>query len=180
MTTEHNHQGSDGEEKRNIIVQDDDIEDTHPVYICDLSTTKSTIMDVERDGTSSSGASSTSSTRPTTTTNDPRRKLNPWLPSPLTILAIQRVLVVISSATINGVVFSVVNNFGLFYVHLIELFKEEYGPDTSSTTQASIGNGTSDDANSSTPSNSLLEPLVGKSNKLFQVQEYARLRQQSM
>lgn len=35
------------------------------------------------------------------------------------------ILVVIASATINGVVFGVVNNFGVFYAHLTELSKTD-------------------------------------------------------
>ena len=35
------------------------------------------------------------------------------------------ILVVISSATINGVVFGVVNNFGVFYAYLTELSKTD-------------------------------------------------------
>lgn len=40
---------------------------------------------------------------------------------------VHMVLVVIASSTINGVVFGVVNNFGVFYVYLIKLFKENRG-----------------------------------------------------
>lgn len=38
---------------------------------------------------------------------------------------LHKIIVVIASATINGVVFGVVNNFGVFYAHLTELSKTD-------------------------------------------------------
>lgn len=79
----------------------------------------------------------------------------------LTVL--HMISVVIASATINGVVFGVVNNFGVFYVYLIELFKADTSLLTfaGSDEQAMIPgeNATS----SSAVDSALLQPLIGKS-----------------
>jgi len=71
------------------------------------------------------------------------------------------IAVVVASATINGVVFGVVNNFGVFYVYLIELFQS----DTSllSLTNADEPQWTTlTPTTNSTTRNTLLQPLIGK------------------
>lgn len=80
--------------------------------------------------------------------------------SPLTLRQMcHMVSVVISSSIINGVVFGVVNNFGLFYYYLVELFK----------TDDSILHWTSQDdepdvASNSTTSDALRQSLIGRLN----------------
>lgn len=92
---------------------------------------------------------------------------------PLTWLQkLHMVLVVISSATINGVVFGVVNNFGVFYVYLIELFKSDTsllsltGSDDQSMmmmpTPADSVQAENQTASSGGVDSALLQPLIGK------------------
>ena len=58
--------------------------------------------------------------------------------------ALHPCLVILASATINGIIFGVVNSFGVLYVYLIDKFKET--------------NQYTDD---------LLDPLIGKSIELY-------------
>ena len=72
--------------------------------------------------------------------------------------------VVVASATINGVVFGVVNNFGVFYVYLIELFRTDSilliltPTEEQFTTVESLS--VSDNITATT--NTMLQPLIGK------------------
>ena len=69
------------------------------------------------------------------------------------------IAVVVASSTINGVVFGVVNNFGVFYVYLIELFKADTSLLTLSGTEEPL---TSDNTTASPADSTLLQPLIGK------------------
>lgn len=71
------------------------------------------------------------------------------------------ILVVIASSIINGVVFGVVNNFGLFYYYLVELIKAE--------DSVLVWAGTEDEENmasvlssNSTKSDALRQSFIGK------------------
>lgn len=70
---------------------------------------------------------------------------------------IHMILVVVASSTINGVVFGVVNNFGVFYVYLIELFKQNKGLLVWNAESADIGLA----SNATIPSDTFLQPLIG-------------------
>lgn len=76
----------------------------------------------------------------------------------LTVL--HMISVVIASATINGVVFGVVNNFGVFYVYLIELFKADTSLLTFAGSDEQLMPG--ENATSSAVDSALLQPLIGK------------------
>lgn len=77
--------------------------------------------------------------------------------------------VVVASSTINGVVFGVVNNFGVFYVYLIELFKSDTSLLVLTSTEEQFP--TTDmpvDNSTSVPTDSaFLQPLIGKSLHSF-------------
>lgn len=79
--------------------------------------------------------------------------------------ALHLLAVVVASSTINGVVFGVVNNFGVFYAHLTTLFKTDsslldWGP-TFRENQIGQSNSTASD------SSPLVQSMIGKSQSVL-------------
>lgn len=77
-------------------------------------------------------------------------------------MLIHMILVVISSSTINGIVFGVVNNFGIFYDSLVDMFKAD--PSLLSLSGEKVIVGVNQ---TQAPLPEFLQPLIGKLSHLL-------------